>query len=244
MNHEHPVAVLAGALKVNPRGLHAHRQKAQRQRHQEDGKLSAALGPIFAASHQTHGGPRITAAWRAQSVRCGKNRVARLMRENRLAPRRKRKRWRPIAADSNHQQPVAENWLATVPVPTPPDQLWVADISPQRKSQRPCPRFEERSESLTGQSWRRGADQFPADACVDPADDYLCQRSFVPQSGDLGEPMAVQSTVTSNFSSKGRLVPASCRKRSRTLVPGLRLWGKRTRKRLFATLATVTPKDF
>lgn len=62
-------------------------------------------------------------------MRCGKNRMARLRRENRFMPLQKRKRWRPITTDSNHRQPVAENWLAKVPAPDQPDQIWVADIT-------------------------------------------------------------------------------------------------------------------
>ena len=129
MKHEHPVAALAEALEVSPSGFHAHRRKAQGQRRQQDGELSAAITPIFAASRQTYGCPRVTAALRQRGVRCGKNRVARLMRENQLVPRQKRKRWRPATTDSSHRQPVAENWLAKVPAPERPDQVWVADIT-------------------------------------------------------------------------------------------------------------------
>ena len=129
MQNEHPVAALAEALEVSPSGFHAHQRKAQGQRHQEDRALSREIAPIFAASRQTYGCPRVTAALRQEGQRCGKNRVARLMRENQLTPRQKRKRWRPTTTDSNHHQPVAENWLAKVPAPDQPDQVWVADIT-------------------------------------------------------------------------------------------------------------------
>ena len=129
MKDEHPVAALAEALEVSPSGFHAHRQKARGQRRQEDGELAAAIAPIFTASRRTYGCPRVTAALRQRGVRCGKNRVARLMRENRLVPRQKRKRWRPATTESNHRLPVAENWLAKVPAPAQPDQVWVADIT-------------------------------------------------------------------------------------------------------------------
>ena len=129
MQNEHPVHALAEALEVSRSGFLAHRQKAVGQRRQEDGELNVAIGPIFEASRQTYGCPRVTAALRAQGVRCGKNRVARLMRENALRPRQKRQRWRPATTDSNHRQPVAENWLAKVPAPSQPDQVWVADIT-------------------------------------------------------------------------------------------------------------------
>ncbi len=80
-------------------------------------------------SRQTYGCPRVTAALRQGGVRGGKNRVARLMREHALRPRQKCRRWRPVTTDSSHRQPVAENWLAKVPTPDRPDQVWVADIT-------------------------------------------------------------------------------------------------------------------
>ena len=126
---EHPVAALAEALEVSASGFHAHRRKAQGLRRQKDDGLKRAIAPIFAASRQTYGCPRVTAALRQGGQRCGKNRVARLMRENRLVPRQKRKRWRPTTTDSSHRQPVAENWLSKVPAPDQPDQVWVADIT-------------------------------------------------------------------------------------------------------------------
>ena len=129
MKDEHSLPALAQALEVSASGFHACQRKDQGQRRQEDQALTRAIKPVFAASRQTYGCPRVTAALRAQGVRCGKNRVARLMRENRLVPRQKRKRWRPTTTESNHWQPVAENWLAKVPAPTQPDQVWVADIT-------------------------------------------------------------------------------------------------------------------
>ena len=129
MKDEHPVHALAEALEVSPSGFHAHQRKAQGQRRQEDGELVRAMVPIFGASRQTYGSPRVTAALRQGGQRCGKNRVARLMRENHLRPKQKRKRWQPQTTDSNHRQPVAENWLAKVPAPDRADQVWVADIT-------------------------------------------------------------------------------------------------------------------
>ena len=118
MENEHPIAALAEALEVSPSGFHAHRRKVQSQRRRQDDALAAAIAPIFTASRQTYGCPRVTAALHQQGLRCGKNRVARLMRENRLVSRQKRKRWRPTTTNSGHRRSVAENWLAKVPAPT------------------------------------------------------------------------------------------------------------------------------
>ena len=129
MKNEYPIAAMAEALEVSRSGFFAHRRKGEQPRRQVDRALVERIATIFVASRQTYGCPRITAALRRQGQRCGKNRVARLMRENRLVPKQKRKRWRPQTTDSDPHQPVAENWLARVPAPDQPDQVWVADIT-------------------------------------------------------------------------------------------------------------------
>ena len=129
MKEEYPITALAEALEVSKSGFFAHRRKGEQPRRRADDELVRAILPIFAASRQTCGSPRLVAALRRQGVRCGKNRVARLMRENHLRPKQKRRRWRPVTTISNHRQPVAENWLAQVPAPSRPNQVWVADIT-------------------------------------------------------------------------------------------------------------------
>ena len=129
MQDEHPIAALAEALDVSRSGGCAHRQKAAGVRRQEDQALTREIAPIFGASHRTYGCPRVAAALRQSGRRGGKNRVARPRRGNDLAPKQKRKRWRPATTDSNHRQPVAENWLAKVPAPDRPAQVGGADIT-------------------------------------------------------------------------------------------------------------------
>jgi putative transposase len=85
MKDEHPVAAMAEALEVSRSGFFAHRHK-EAPRRQQDGELARAIKPIFAASRQTYGCPRVAAALRQGGYRCGKNRVARLMRFELPAP--------------------------------------------------------------------------------------------------------------------------------------------------------------
>ena len=84
--------------------------------------------PLFIASRKTYGSPRILHALRKTGRRCGKNRIARLMRENHLRPTQKR-RFRPKTTQSDHKLPIAQNWLARMPAPDRPRQIWVADIT-------------------------------------------------------------------------------------------------------------------
>ena len=121
-------AELAQTLEISPSGFDQHRRKDQQPRHRQDEKLLALLKPIFKDSRNTYGSPRITLALRKIGLRCGKNRIARLMRENRIRPVQK-KRFRPRTTDSRHTYAIAENHLLKVPKPDRPNQIWQSDIT-------------------------------------------------------------------------------------------------------------------
>jgi transposase InsO family protein len=131
MNHlkaEYQVEALAQALEVSPSGYYAHQHKPQGVRAQQDRQLVQTIQPIFQASRRTYGSPRIQVALRRKGVRCGKNRIARLMRENQWRARQKR-RFVPRTTQSDHGLPIAANWLAQVLSPVKPNQVWVVDIT-------------------------------------------------------------------------------------------------------------------
>lgn len=122
------IKLLCQTLGVSRTGYYAHRQKSQRPRRVQDQKLVEQIMPIFQQSRRTYGSPRIQEALRRAGERCGKNRVARLMCQQGLRAKQKR-RFRPQTTQSQHGLPVAENWLAKVPAPTRPNQIWVGDIT-------------------------------------------------------------------------------------------------------------------
>jgi putative transposase len=125
---DYQVQELAQALEVSPSGFYAHQLKPQGLRARQDQKLVEQIKPIFLASRCTYGSPRIHASLRRNGERCGKNRIARLMRENHLLARQKR-RFVPHTTRSDHDQPVAPNRLGKRPAPVRPNQVWVADIT-------------------------------------------------------------------------------------------------------------------
>jgi len=81
------------------------------------------------ASRKTYGSPRIRAELNQgePAAKVGKNRVARLMRENgvRAKTRRKFKR----TTDSKHQRPVSPNLLRDALEPAQANEIWVGDIT-------------------------------------------------------------------------------------------------------------------
>jgi transposase InsO family protein len=125
---EYQVEEMAQALEVSSSGFHAHQHKPEGARRQEDQKLLAKIQPVFKNSRGTYGSPRIQAVLGRQGERCGKNRIARLMRENHLKARQKG-RFVPRTTQSDHDLPIAPNWLAKVPSAARPDQIWVVDIT-------------------------------------------------------------------------------------------------------------------
>lgn len=125
---EYPTDALAEALEVSESGFAAHRRKALRPRRQQDEQLRPLLAQSFAQSRHTDGCPRVRLDLQDRGQRCGKNRLARLMRESGLRPRQKR-RFRPRTTDSRHPHPLAENWRAKVPTPDRPGLVWQSDFT-------------------------------------------------------------------------------------------------------------------
>jgi transposase InsO family protein len=102
--------------------------KAQRPRRKRDEALRPLIARSFEQSRATYGCPRIRLDLREAGMRCGKNRICRLMRQAGLRPKQKR-RFRPCTTDSRHGHRIAPNWLAQVPTPDRPGQIWQSDIT-------------------------------------------------------------------------------------------------------------------
>ena len=117
-------------LEVSRSGACAHARKATKPSKKQDQLLTMKIKDSFVLSRQTYGSPRIQFDLRDQGLRCGKNRINRLMKAPGLRPKQKQK-FRPIStkSDPGHHSKIALNWLARVPSPDKPDQIWVADIT-------------------------------------------------------------------------------------------------------------------
>ena len=124
-----PVRTLCRLVGVAASGFYAwlRRGCGSARREGVDRGLRARVGAIFAASRGTYGSPRVHAELRAQGIRVGRNRVARLMREGGLVVTRRRRT--PRTTDSRHGHPVAPNLLGRRFAADRPDTVWLADIS-------------------------------------------------------------------------------------------------------------------
>ena len=130
MKDQSSIPMLCQLLGVSPSGYYnwCQTQAHPSTRVLENQSLSVQVDQIHSASRQTYGSPRIVAALRAKGLCHGRNRIARIMRQNGLRGRQKG-RYRVQTTDSNHDHPIAPNLLAEAPEPTAPNQIWVADIT-------------------------------------------------------------------------------------------------------------------
>lgn len=109
-------------------GYYAHRRKPQGHRRCQDTLLRGVLARCFRDSRHTYGSPRLRADLRALGHRVGRRRISRLMREQGLRPKQKR-RFIPQTTDSRHGRPVAPPKLLDRPATDGPGQVWVSDIT-------------------------------------------------------------------------------------------------------------------
>lgn len=124
-----PIRMMCRMLDVSRAGFYAARERAPSERAREDERLLLEIRAVHRQSKRRYGSPRVHDALQAKQIRCGENRVARLMRADGLSSK-KRRRFR-VTTDSDHALRVAPNLLdRKFDVATyEPDQVWVADIT-------------------------------------------------------------------------------------------------------------------
>jgi len=128
MSDEHVVKRLCTVFAVSRSGYYEWLKRPGSARIQAEHALRSKIALVFRQSREAYGSPRVTIELRAQGERVGRHRVARLMRQDGLRGRQKR-RYRVRTTDSRHSHPIAPNRLATLPAPTKPNQVWVTDLT-------------------------------------------------------------------------------------------------------------------
>jgi transposase InsO family protein len=121
------VGRMCSLLKVSRSGYYAWCRRPESRRSRENRALEAKIRVLHAASHGIYGSPKIHKDLVDDGVHCGKNRVARIMREADIRSRTKKKF--KATTDSSHNLPVAANLLHQDFTAAVPDSVWVGDIS-------------------------------------------------------------------------------------------------------------------
>ena len=122
---EYAIKECCEALGVSRSGYYQWKKAEPTLRDREEAELVKQIGRVFAANKGRYGSPRVSQALRQDGIDCGENRVARLMRENELAARRKQS-FRPrTTVPGNGAVP---NLIKDLE-PSGVDQVWVSDIT-------------------------------------------------------------------------------------------------------------------
>ena len=118
---------MCDVLDVSRSGYYAWLERGPSERTRQDEQLTAKIRAIHGEHRERYGSPRIHAELAANDTRVGQKRVARLMRENGLKgrPRKRFKR----TTDSEHKHPIAANLLAQDFSANRPDEAWAGDIT-------------------------------------------------------------------------------------------------------------------
>jgi transposase InsO family protein len=123
----HSLSLLCRCLRVTRSGFYAWRRRPASVRAQRDYRLKVLVHASFDASKQRYGSPRIHRDLIAQRERVSRKRVIRLMQEEGLKAR-VRKRFK-CTTMSDHDQPVAANLLDRQFTAEAPNERWVGDTT-------------------------------------------------------------------------------------------------------------------
>ena len=121
------LTLLCRCLRVTRSGFYAWQDRPESARARRDRQLKGLVHASFAASQQRYGSRRVHRDLLAQQERVSRKRVIRLMQEDGLQARR-RKRF-TCTTMSDHDQPVAANLLDRQFTAAAPNQRWVGDTT-------------------------------------------------------------------------------------------------------------------
>jgi transposase InsO family protein len=106
----HPIKRMCEVLRLSRSGYYAWKNRQSSIRWKENEELLSRIRVIHEQSRRLYGSPRISAELIAQGFRCGKNRVARIMKEHAVRAEVKKRRFRRTT-DSSHTYALAANLL-------------------------------------------------------------------------------------------------------------------------------------
>ena len=125
---EFPVAFMCARLGVSPSGFYAWRGRPPSARATADAALTETIRRVHAGSRGTYGAPRVRAELAEEhGVRCGRKRVARLMRAAGLVGCHRRRPARTTRRDAAAAP--APDLVQRAFAAAAPDALWTADIT-------------------------------------------------------------------------------------------------------------------
>jgi putative transposase len=123
----YPIRLLCEVLDVTRSGYYAWLERPASPKTIADAQLLVEIKAALTRGRGAYGSPRIHRELRAHGVRVGKKRIERLMRENGLEARQKRRFIH--TTDSRHEHPIAPNVLDRKFDVKRANQAWVGDVT-------------------------------------------------------------------------------------------------------------------
>jgi putative transposase len=124
---KYPVSALCRVLQVERSGFYAWRLREESDHAIEDRRLAVEVRAAFDESKGRYGSPRVFRVLRHRGVKAGRHRVARLMREQQLRARRRRKF--VATTDSKHTMRTPPNLVKRQFEVKKPDRVWAGDVT-------------------------------------------------------------------------------------------------------------------
>lgn len=124
---EFHIQTMCAVLAVSRAGFYAWKKRPESQRKCDDKRFLSIIKERFKKSRKTYGYRRIHDDFVDLNESCGKHRIARIMKENDIRPKTKRKF--KVTTDSKHNKPIHANLLNRQFSATAPNQRLVSDIT-------------------------------------------------------------------------------------------------------------------
>ena len=124
---EFRIGTMCEVLGVSRSGYYAWRRRPRSQRDETNARLTETIRALHEESRGIYGSPRIYAALRRRGIACGRHRVARIMRDEGIRSKTKR-RFRYIAT-KREEMPAAPNRLERCFTAAGPNRVWASDIT-------------------------------------------------------------------------------------------------------------------
>ena len=127
-SQEYSVEFMCKVFDVSRSCYYDWRKGKESKRANENRALSVQIKAAFNESHQTYGAIRIHKELQDKKIKCGKNRVARIMRKEEIQSVHRTK-FKVCTTDSKHNLSVSDNVINRNFTATAPNQKWGTDIT-------------------------------------------------------------------------------------------------------------------
>lgn len=124
---KYPIEVLCDVLGVSRSGFYAWKRRSPSPRTRRRARLTIEIVAAHEKSKRRYGSPRVHRALRANGERVSRKTVERVMRENEIVGRQKRRYRR--TTDSKHASPIAPNLVQRQFEPKGANQIWAGDVT-------------------------------------------------------------------------------------------------------------------